>query len=70
MPKTAIESGGEIEVRINIRIKDYYNNIYDEYLPEGYVYMRNEKMWFYHPSESLHATGDVYQFVGWDNIEK
>jgi len=27
MPKTAIESGGEIEVRINIRIKDYYNNI-------------------------------------------
>lgn len=70
MSKSAIDSGGEIEVRINIRIKDYYGNIYDEYLPVGYVYMREQKMWFYHPSESLHATGLVYHFVGWDIIEK
>lgn len=60
-------SGEDLEVRINIKIKDFYGRIH-ETLSVGYVYMRDKKDWFLEPGESLHKQIIPYKLEGWGNV--
>lgn len=66
-PSLIDTSDEDIEVRINIKIKDIYGRIH-ETLPVGYVFMRDKKNWFLEPGESLHKQDKPYKLRGWGNV--
>jgi hypothetical protein len=43
---------------------DQYEKEHD-FLPVGWVYMRDQNAWFYEPGETLYAGEEKYQFTGW-----
>lgn len=69
LPKDVIGKSGVIEVRINVKIREL-NGKENEYLPVGYVYIKESNSWFFEPGESLHISKKPYQFIGWENLPK
>ena len=49
IPEEAAKSQEKLEVKVKVTYIDKNNNVHDELLPVGYVYMRDQNNWYFEP---------------------